>query len=128
MYKLKRVSGAGLGSKIGFPTINCEAEYGIREEYGVYAGYIIKNSHNVPCVIHWGPKPTLREPNPLVEIHVLTDEQITDNFVSVVFINRLRDIRRFNTISELHTQIKKDIKKAKSMLNILSNPKLPKDK
>ena len=107
--------GAQLGRKIGFPTINIDyPENIIQIPYGVYVAKV----NDMPSVLNWGVKPTVNnELKPVVETHILNfDKNLYGENVKIQIIDRIRDEKKFSSLSELQSQIKKDIKKCLELL------------
>lgn len=106
----KVVKGRQIGRTFGFPTLNLE----IDESYltpgrGVYqtvtniGGKLYKSITNV------GVNPTVNGQKLTVECHVLDfSEEIYGSFVTVHFISRIRDEKKFNSVNELKEQLNKD--------------------
>jgi len=72
-----------------------------------------------PSVTNIGFRPTFEEdtPRPIIEAHVLDfDRDLYDQEVRLVFIERLRDERRFDGPQALLEQIARDIVRARAML------------
>ena len=108
------VHGAARGSKIGFPTANVDAIDTLIPADGVYAGraYIDGRSHL--AAINIGPNPTFGEHARKVEAHLLDFENsIYGRPIEVDFIEKLRDIRQFETIDELKQCVQNDIATAR---------------
>ena len=102
--------GAGRGSKIGFATANLDAIDTLVPSNGVYAGKAHVNGRTHWAAINIGPNPTFGEHLQKVEIHILDFEQsIYGTTIEVDFIQRLRDIREFDSAEELTGQLRKDV-------------------
>lgn len=104
------VSGRQLGRQLGFPTANIDVAPGhIMPAPGVYAAMAC----GYPAVVNVGRRPTVDAPDaPLsVEAHLIG---FTGNLYGTTlrldFISRLRDERRFCSLTELRDAIAADIK------------------
>ena len=114
----KVVSGDKIGRKLGFPTANLLIESDIiLLKKGVYATYIKVNGHEYKSVTNIGYKPTFNGKILKVETHIFDfSEDIYDKDVQLIFIQRIRDEKKFNNVEELKQQLAMDVVKAKSIL------------
>lgn len=102
--------GAARGAKIGFPTANLDGIDTLIPANGVYAGRAFAKNLWHWAAINIGPNPTFAEHTSKVEVHILDFEQsIYGATIEVDFIDRLRDIRQFESAVELTEQLHKDI-------------------
>lgn len=129
-YRLvgKIIQGKGRGKKLGFPTLNMQKPIQVIPAEGVYAGFVSlgKSESNVccaaenrPAVFSIGQAGTFGDDFPLlIEAHVLTGDigKVTDNWLAMDFVERLRSQHKFNTPDDLARQIAKDCETAKSIL------------
>ena len=77
---------------------------------GVYAGKAKVNGRSHLSAINIGPNPTFGENVQKVEVHILNfGDSIYGQTIEVDFLERLRDIRQFDSSAELVSQLKKDI-------------------
>lgn len=127
------IHGAQIGRKIGFPTANIMyPEHIVRLPFGVYGGRIkikpltrrfvppsptkgveglLQASLIYPhAVINWGMKPTVNNTKePVAEIHILGFEgDLYGQNIEVEILKKIRDEKKFESLEELKTQIKKD--------------------
>lgn len=106
--------GAQLGRQIGFPTANITYPEGIvKVPYGVYCVEVSVEGHKYSGVLNWGIKPTVGNiQKPITEVHILNfNQDIYGKEVQISFIEKLRDEKKFGSLSELKLQIQEDIKK-----------------
>lgn len=115
------VRGAGRGRRLGIPTANLafwdERAY---PGVGVYACWVLAGGQRFPAVTNIGLRPTFETENqqPIIEAHLLEAEvDLYDQQITLVFIERLRDERRFESPEALRQQIARDILRARSMLS-----------
>lgn len=102
--------GAGRGATIGFPTANLDAIDTLVPAHGVYAGRAFIESRWHWAAINIGPNPTFGEKIPKVEVHVLDyDGTLYGKPLEVDFVDRLRDIRQFDSPENLVNQLKIDL-------------------
>ena len=116
----KVVRGAGRGRRLGFPTANLDfwderAYPGV----GVYACWVLAGGQRLAAVTNIGLRPTFEDDTqrPIIEAHLLdADLDLYDQEITLVFIERLRDERRFDGPEALREQITRDIGRARAML------------
>ncbi len=107
------IEGNQIGRKIGFPTANIK----IPEPYkqvpkdGVYAVRVKLSDDSYFGMLNIGSRPTieseLRSKN--IEVHILDfDQKIYNQTVTVSFVKRIRDEKKFNGLEELTLQLEKD--------------------
>ncbi len=102
--------GEARGGELGFPTANLEAIDTLVPGFGVYAGRAHLDQRAHWAAIHVGPNPTFGERLPKVEIHVLDfGGSLYGQILEVDFVRRLRDIRRFESVAALQTQVQNDV-------------------
>ncbi|MBN2555878.1 MAG: bifunctional riboflavin kinase/FAD synthetase [Anaerolineales bacterium] len=116
------VHGAGRGTQLGIPTANLEVwPEQLLPAIGVYAGRATIRQGSYPAVINIGVRPTFNANVPplAVEAHLLDFEgQLYDQHLSLAFVERLRDERRFDSVEALQTQIGRDIVRTRSILKL----------
>ena len=116
----KVMRGAGRGRRLGIPTANLEVwEERAYPGGGVYACWAEVGSGRWEAVTNIGFRPTFEPdtPKPIIEAHLLDFEgDVYDQELRLVFIDRLRDERRFDGPDALRKQIERDISRARAML------------
>jgi riboflavin kinase / FMN adenylyltransferase len=124
------VSGWGRGRKLGFPTLNMAKPSQIIPAEGVYAGFVeigdseqavIGKAEHMPAVFSIGQARTFGDEHPLlIEAHVLLRQlgDMTGKWMTMDFVQRLRDQHKFGTSDELVAQIGKDCQAAGNALNL----------
>ncbi|NLW43245.1 MAG: bifunctional riboflavin kinase/FAD synthetase [Tissierellia bacterium] len=111
------VKGKKLGSKLGFPTANLQlvTNYVLPSE-GVYYTELIVDDKSYKAATSLGINATLNEKTPKLEAHIINfDKQIYGKLVKIRFIHKLRDMIKFNNLSELTSQVKEDIDNVKKL-------------
>jgi riboflavin kinase/FMN adenylyltransferase len=113
------VTGAGLGSKIGFPTANLSVEGMQLPPYGVYAVRVHREERVYLGVANIGVRPTVDPTSSkrTLEVHlfdVLTD--LVGEKLSLDFVQFLRPELKFNELEELKEQIAYDCTQARAIL------------
>lgn len=107
------VKGKQLGRKMGFPTANIEAsdKYKIIPGYGVYAVTIKTSSGTYKGMLNIGTRPTFNNnaDNRSIEVNIFDfSENIYDETVTICFVDKIRDERKFSGIEALVEQLKSD--------------------
>ncbi len=114
--------GAARGSTIGFPTANLDAIDTLVPKVGVYAGRAQIEGRWHWAAINIGPNPTFGEELPKVEVHILDyDGNLYGKPLEVDFIDRLRDIRHFESADLLVAQLTEDVSQTRSIARTFSN-------
>jgi riboflavin kinase / FMN adenylyltransferase len=112
----KVVHGDGKGRGIGFPTANVQVSYPYKliPGRGVYAVRAHVNGKWHKAVANIGVRPTVHEiSKEHIEVHLLDfNELIYGENILIAFTVKLRDEKKFGSISELVEQIQLDIQKA----------------
>ncbi len=88
---------------------------------GIYAGRAHLRGRSHRAVINLGWSPTFGDVGFRVEAHILDfSEDIQGEELELEFIRRLREERRFDSVRELALQIERDVERARSALEGLS--------
>jgi riboflavin kinase / FMN adenylyltransferase len=121
----KVVAGAGRGGGLGFPTANLDVSKGqaIPLE-GVYCGMAHINGSVYQTMTNVGCNPTFGENELTVESFLINyDGDLYGHKLSVDFISRLRDEKKFKNINELKKQVADDVKRGKEILSACGKQK-----
>ncbi|MCD6500368.1 MAG: bifunctional riboflavin kinase/FAD synthetase [Deltaproteobacteria bacterium] len=112
------IRGDGRGKTIGFPTANIDAEQELLPSAGVYACWFDVKGHHMPAAVNVGRLPTFRADGILtVEAHVLDwSGDLYGQRVSIEFVRRIRQERRFASPDELAKQIQLDLARTREVL------------
>lgn len=111
--------GKKTGSKLGFPTANLYFDENRQlPKFGIYASKVEVNGKVYQGVTNVGIRPSFDDGNsPSVETLLLDfDDNIYNKLIHVNFIHFLREEKKFDRISDLIEQIKKDKKEARRIL------------
>lgn len=112
------VHGAGRGQNLGFPTANLRTEKELLPKEGVYAVKVRHGKELLDGVANIGRNPTFGENERTVEVHLLDiKENLYGETLRLYFLQRLRDEKRFENVSELCTSIQSDIDCARQILS-----------
>ena len=116
--KEKVVPGRKVGRSLGFRTANIEIKNNINPKTGVYAVRALVNNKKYAGVANFGVAPTFSRNKMVLEINLFKKiPPFYGKTVEVFFIKRIRDEKKFKNRILLISQIKKDITKAKHILN-----------
>lgn len=120
-YQVRGVVAKGRdrgGKLLGFPTANINLQDELCPKTGVYAVTVECLSGKYAGVANIGYSPTFDDHVFTVEAHLLDfNENIYGKKIRVNFIQRIRDEIRFEKISELAQQIRRDIDQARRILS-----------
>lgn len=113
------VEGKKLGRKIGFPTANLENKLSYHvPKIGVYYGQVVIDKVQYPAMISVGLNPTVETlVKPVIEANILDfNQDIYGKEVDVVFLKRLRDEIKFDSLDALIQQLHQDEKTVRGLL------------
>ncbi len=111
----KVITGDQRGRTLGFPTANIAMHRKKNPIKGVYIVYVAGLGKTLlPAVANIGVRPTVDGNQPLLEVHLLDYES---NFygakITVIFLAKIRDEKKFETIEALRAQIAGDVMMAR---------------
>ncbi len=116
--KEKVIPGRKVGRSLGFRTANIEIKNNINPKTGVYAVRALVNNKKYAGVANFGVAPTFSRNKMVLEINLFKKiPPFYGKTVEVFFIKRIRDEKKFKNRILLISQIKKDIRIAKQILN-----------
>lgn len=105
------VEGNKIGRSIGFPTANIEIEdkFKLIAAGGVYACKVDVDGKLFAGMGNIGTRPTIGKHDFTTEVHLLDfDEDIYGEEITIFFLERIRDEKKFNGLEELKKQLIKD--------------------
>ena len=108
------IHGAKLGRTIGFPTANINyPDEIVKLPFGVYS--VITGGKK--GIMNWGMKPTVNNVvEPVAEVHILDfDGDLYGKNIKIEVLNQIRAEKKFETLEDLKTQIKKDIEECSKL-------------
>jgi len=109
------VRGAGRGRTLGFPTANVRTERPLGLPVGVYVCRIQVGAREHQAVVNVGFRPTFGVNDLAVEAHVLDFAgDLYDATVTLTFVRRLREERKFPSVDALKEQIALDVAAARA--------------
>lgn len=114
LYELSGVvvEGKQNGTKMGLPTANVEYSCDkLLPPDGVYKGITVIDGVEYKSLINVGKNPTFNAKIRTVESHIVDfSNDLYGKFVTLKFIKKIRDEKKFSSYEELQKQIKKDLK------------------
>ena len=114
----KVIPGRKVARSLGFRTANIEIKKNISPKKGVYAVKLEVNKKKYNGVANFGIAPTFSRNKLVLEINLFKKvSSFYGKTVEVFFIQRIRNEKKFRNKILLIKQIKKDIYKAKKILN-----------
>jgi riboflavin kinase / FMN adenylyltransferase len=112
------VRGLGLGKDLGFPTANIALRRRVSPVDGVFAVRVGGIGDGMlDGVASVGTRPTIGALEPLLEVHLFDfDGDLYGRRISVHFIRRLRDEKRFDDLDAMRAQMELDAMAARAAL------------
>ena len=111
------VSGRGRGVGLGFPTANIDPEKELLPPAGIYAAFVDVEGKRYMAALNIGEKPTFADYTFTFEVHLLDfSGDLRGKRLNTEFVEKLREIIKFDSPEMLKKQISADVEKAKSIL------------
>ena len=115
------VRGAGRGKELGFPTANLQlSDATERPLEGIYAAWVTIGAiaHKYSAAVHVGPAPTFNRTQSIIEVHLLNfpPQDLYGAKLTVTLVQKIREVQKFSSATDLITAIKKDCATALSIL------------
>lgn len=111
------VSGKGRGVGLGFPTANLEPEKELLPPPGIYAAFAELEGKRYMAALNIGTKPTFADDTNTFEAYLLDfTGDIRGKKINILFVEKLRDIIKFDSPETLKKQIAADVEKARTIL------------
>ena len=105
------------GRKLGFPTANVEPRQEIMPYPGVYAIRVLVDGRLYDGVANAGFRPTFDKHDLCLEAHLFDFAgDLYGKEITVFFISKIRDEKRFDSLDALVKQIQEDAKTARAVL------------
>lgn len=113
------IKGTSLARKMGFPTANINPHHEVLPPSGIYAVQVIFNKDKLNGICYIGRRPTfsiqslaMRVKNlKHIEVHIFNFyKDIYRKELEIQFLKKIREEKKFASLSPLVAQIKKDIK------------------
>lgn len=112
------IRGLGLGHKLGFPTANVNLNRRQTPVDGIFAARVSGLPGGpLDGVASVGTRPTVGGGHPLLEVFIFDFEQdIYGEYITVHFVERLREERKFGNLDSMVEQMHKDVVDARAAL------------
>ena len=112
------VKGFQRGQEIGFPTANLRPQVPVLLPNGVYAVCVDVGDDRYHAVANVGVNPTFGENQRTIETHLFDfSADLYGKRIRVAFVERLREERKFPSVKDLISQIRKDASHARTLLS-----------
>lgn len=115
----KVIEGKKLGRTLGFPTANIKVvdENKLIPADGIYAVNVFIRKKQYGGMMNIGNNPTIANKGRSLEVNIFEfDESIYNEKIKIEFVDKLRDEIKFDSISELQSQLIKDKLQATEVL------------
>ena len=115
----KVIKGNGVGRTIKYPTANIEIKetYKLIPPKGVYLVKIYLGENEFSGMMNIGNRPTINGLNETIEIHIFDfDKDIYGKNLKVCFLKKIRKEKKFDSLTSLKNQLKKDEENCKRIL------------
>ena len=115
----KVIKGNGVGRTIKYPTANIEIKetYKLIPPKGVYLVKISFGENEFSGMMNIGNRPTINGLNQTIEIHIFDfDKDIYGKNLKVCFLKKIRKEKKFDSLTSLKSQLKKDEENCKRIL------------
>lgn len=112
--------GNRIGRTIGFPTANIPVDTNrALPPDGVYAASTQINGAVYPCIANLGMRPTVSDKGErLFEAHIIEYEaDLYGKYMIFEFAEKIRDIKKFDSVNQLKEQLEKDAKCVKGIMH-----------
>ncbi|MGW8321474.1 MAG: bifunctional riboflavin kinase/FAD synthetase, partial [Thermodesulfobacteriota bacterium] len=112
------VKGDQRGRTLGFPTANVEPVHEIMPYPGVYAVRVFLEGKQYDGVANAGFRPTFDKRDLCLEAHILDfSGEVYGKEITLFFVAKIRDEKRFESLEALKAQIEKDIVEGRKRLH-----------
>jgi riboflavin kinase/FMN adenylyltransferase len=109
------VPGEGRGSKQTVPTLNLDTRAEVMPGNGVYVTRTHGNGREWPSITNIGFRPTFDGHSRTIETYLLASlDGAAPDWISVEFLRRVRDERKFENAEALKAQILRDVNRAQA--------------
>lgn len=113
--KVKR--GFNRGKKLGFPTANLNLNKTIPE--GIYLSRVKIDHKSFPSITFIGSAKTFNDAIYQAEVYILKyNQDLYKKWISVTLIKKIRDNKKFKSVTDLTGEMKKDLQRAKEYFGV----------
>jgi riboflavin kinase/FMN adenylyltransferase len=110
-------TGKGRGNGLGFPTANLEPEKELLPPPGIYAAFAELEGKRYMTALNIGAKPTFADYTSTFEAYLLDfSGDVRGKRINILFVEKLRDIIKFDSPEMLKKQIAADVERARAIL------------
>lgn len=103
------VEGKKIGRKMKSPTINLAGVFKI--PFGVYVCKVETSKGDFAGAMHYGPRLTLKEKDPVLEVRLIDFEgDLYGETVNIEVYDKIREVTAFDNMESLRRRIEEDIK------------------
>ncbi len=106
------ISGMGLATKLGFPTVNLALPENTKIPYGVYLASVTFDGNTESGVLAFGKRLTQNIDEETCEIHLLNPKHLPSATLTLNIHQKLRSWKRFRNTEELKKAVANDIRLA----------------
>jgi len=101
------VTGERIGRTLSYPTANLKFPSSIiKPPNGVYVSFVDIDGCIYKAMVNLGKRPTVNGIGCLLEVHILDfNANIYDKDITVYFVKKIRDEKKFNSLDELRSQL-----------------------
>ena len=115
------VSGRGRGTGLGFPTANLTPERELLPPPGIYAAFAELDGKRYMAALNIGAKPTFADYTSTFEAYLLDfTGDVRGKKINILFVEKLRDIVKFDGPEMLKQQIAADVEKVRTILGAVT--------
>jgi riboflavin kinase/FMN adenylyltransferase len=112
------IKGHHRGRSLGFPTANIKPDKVLVPGRGIYAVRVHLEGKTYQGVLNIGFNPTFSDEALSVEVYILDfDGDLYGKCLEILFVDRIRDEIKFDRPAKLIEQIKRDVEKARVILD-----------
>ena len=114
------IEGNKIGIQLGFPTANIEVHDSNKlvPPTGVYAVRIKYNGVIYNGMLYIGTRPTISSAKFAIEVNIFNfNKEIYNKIITIYFIERIRDDRKFDNLDALKSQVINDKQTILKILN-----------
>jgi riboflavin kinase/FMN adenylyltransferase len=106
----KVVRGKKIGRSLGFPTANIYIRDYVSPPSGVYAAYVVAGKCCYQAGVYIGESAHPATSPTLIEAHCIgVNKKLLGSVITVIFLEKIREKRKFRSFSALRAAIQKDI-------------------
>ena len=114
----KIIKGIGKGKDLGYPTVNIDIPVDFKYEFGVYSANVFVGDEKYLGALFYGTRGIFGIEKPSLEIYLIDFEgEIGDYEIDFEIGNKVRDVRKFDSIEELKKAISDDVEIIKNNKN-----------